>query len=235
MARKGRRGRRYWVLRGAALVLLALLAGLGWGWWLFVNWTPSRDSYRVQGILVGAADGAIDFRAFAKIGADFAYLEASDGAKGRDSSFARNLAAARETELKLGIIHRFDACEPAEKQAANFVTIVPRDSSLLPPAITLDRIAADCPDHVVDASVESELMTFLNEIEGHVGKPAILRIEPRFEKHYHTGQTLDRELWLEQDWQEPGYAGRPWTLWTANSMLRTQASEAPVRWVVVRD
>lgn len=234
MARKGRRGRRYWLLRAAGvLLLLALLAGL-YGWWRFINWTPSRDAYPMQGILAGAADGEVDFRAFRTIGADFAYLEASVGAQGRDPAFARNLAAARKAGLKVGAVHRFSPCEAAEKQAANFVTIVPRDAALLPPAVKLDRIAADCPGHVVDAAVESELMTFLNEIEGHVGKPAILKIAPSFEKHYRTGRTLERNLWLEGDFLQPGYVGRPWTLWTANSMLNTQASEGPVRWVVVQ-
>lgn len=234
MARRGRGGRRYWVLRGAGLVLLLVLLAALYGWWSFIHWTPSRDAYPVQGIEIGSSDGETDFRAFRKIGADFAYLDASEGARGRDPSFARNLRAALDAGLKVGAIHRFSPCDPAEKQAANFVTIVPRESRLLPPVVTLDRIAADCPFHVVDAAVESELMTFLNEIEGHVGKPAILRIAPSFEKHYHTGRTLERNLWLQSDWLQPAYAGRPWMLWTANSMLDTEASEEPVRWVVVQ-
>ena len=215
-------------------MLLLALGGALYGWWSFIHWAPPRDAYPVQGIVVGASDGEIDFRAFRTIGADFAYLEASNGAHTRDPAFARNLAAAREAGLKVGAIHRFSPCDAAEKQAANFVTIVPRDASLLPPAVTLDRIAADCPRYVVDAAVESELMTFLNEIEGHVGKPAILKIAPSFEKHYHTGRTMERNLWLESDWLQPGYADRPWTLWTANSMLDTEASDEPVNWVVVQ-
>lgn len=234
MARKGRGGRRYWLLRAGGFVLLLALLGALYGWWRFIHWTPSRDAYPLQGILAGASDGDVDFRAFRTIGADFAYLEASDGARRRDPAFARNLDAAREAGLTVGAIHRFSPCDPAERQAANFVTIVPRDAALLPPVVSLDRIAADCPRHVVDAAVESELMTFLNEIEGHVGKPAILRIAPSFEQHYHTGRTLERNLWLESDWLQPAYAGRPWTLWTANSMLDTEASGEPVRWVVVQ-
>lgn len=234
MARKGRRGRRHWLLRVAGFVLLLALLGAVYGWWRFIHWTPSRDAYPLQGIMAGSADGDVDFRAFRTIGADFVYLEASDGTHGRDPAFARNLAAAKEAGLKVGAIHRFSPCEAAEKQAANFVTIVPRDGSLLPPAVTLDQIAADCPRHVVDAAVESELMTFLNEIEGHVGKPAILKIASSFERHYRTGLTLERNLWLEGDFLQPAYAGRPWTLWTANSMLDTEASQGPVRWVVVQ-
>lgn len=214
-------------------VLLALVAG-GLAWWSLIHWVPQRDAYPLQGILVGAEDGTADFRAFRAIGANFAYLEASRGAEGRDSRFAANLFAAREAGLKVGVVHKYDPCEPAERQSANFVTIVPRDADLLPPAIELGRIAEDCPNRVSEAAVESELTTFLNQIEGHVGKRALLKLTPEFEEHYHMAARLERGLWLTRDRFQPDYAGRPWTLWTANSALRTEASTLPVRWVVVQ-
>jgi lysozyme len=226
--------RKRWLWRGLAVLLLAVLVASGIGTWRFIHWTPSRGDYPVQGIIAGGADGRTNFGAFRAIGADFAYLEASDGAHGRDPAFDRNFAAAREAGLRIGVIHRFDPCVPAERQSANFVTIVPRDASLLPPAVELDRLASDCPQRVVEAAVESELMTFLNQIEGHVGKPALLKLSPKFEGHYHIARMLDRNLWLDRDGLQPAYAGRPWTLWTANSQLRTEASEGRVRWVVVQ-
>jgi lysozyme len=123
---------------------------------------------------------------------------------------------------------------PAERQAANFVTTVPRDEKLLPPAIALDRLADGCRDPVSEAAVESELTTFLNQVEGHVGKPTVLKVAPGFEERYHIAERVERNLWLERDWLQPDYAGRPWTLWTANSSLRTEAGPEPVRWVVLQ-
>ncbi|MGZ3265653.1 MAG: glycoside hydrolase family 25 protein, partial [Croceibacterium sp.] len=149
-------------------------------------------------------------------------------------AFSRNLAAAREAGLKAGAVHRYDPCIPADRQAANFVTIVPRDRTLLPPAIELDALADHCPTRVSEAAVESELTTFLNEIEGHVGQPAVLKVSKAFEARYHIAGTLERNLWLTRDWLQPDYAGRPWTLWTANSAYRNEASENPVRWVVLQ-
>jgi lysozyme len=168
------------------------------------------------------------------IGADFAYLGASEGAAGRDARFAANLASVRESGLRFGVVHAYDPCVPAERQAANFVTIVPRDDTLLPPAIALDKLADDCPDAVSEAAVESELTTFLNQVEGHVGKPAVLKVAQGFEERYHIAGRVERNLWLERNWFQPDYAGRPWTLWTANSSLRTEAGPRPVRWVVVQ-
>ena len=217
----------------AALLLAALAAG-AYGWWQFIHWVPSRTTWPVQGVLVGADDGRANFVAFKAIGADFAYLEASRGGEGRDPSFARNLDAVRYAGLQFGAVHRYDPCIAADVQAANFVTVVPRDERLLPPAIELDATADDCEENVSDAAVESELTTFLNQVEGHAGKPALLKISRRFEQRYHLASAVERNLWLSRDGFQPDYARRPWTLWTANSALRSEASPTPVRWVVVQ-
>jgi len=111
---------------------------------------------------------------------------------------------------------------------------VPRDARMLPPAIALEDLADSCPVAVSDAAVLSELMTFINEIETHTGKPAILAIGPDFEARYHLSGRINRELWLRRDRLRPSYAGRPFTLWTANSALMTSAGDAPLRWVVAQ-
>lgn len=223
-----------WRRRIAGVVLLALLLAGGWGWWRLQHWRPDPAKFPVQGVRVGAGDGAVDFRALRAIGARFAYLDASDGAGGHDPAFSRNLATAREAGLKVGAVHRYDPCVVADRQAANFVTIVPRDKAMLPPAIELDLLADKCPTRVSEAAVESELTTFLNEIEGHVGQPAVLKVSKAFEARYHIAGGLERNLWLSRTYLQPDYAGRPWTLWTANASYRNEAGEMPVRWVVLQ-
>ena len=71
-------------------------------------------------------------------------------------------------------------------------------------------------------------------MEGHAGQPAVLLVSPEFEELYHIATKVERNLWLTRDWFQPDYAGRPWTLWTANSAYRNEASEEPVRWVVLQ-
>ena len=217
----------------ALLLLIALLTG-GWLWWQAQHWAPPRADYPVQGVLIGAQDGRADFKALAAIGARFAYLQASTGESARDKAFADNLQRVRESGLRFGAVHAYDPCIPAERQAANFVTVVPRDEALLPPAVALDKLADTCADPASETALESELTTFLNQIEGHVGKPAVLKIGRAFEERYHLAGSIERNLWLERDWMQPDYAGRPWTLWTANGSLLTEASEQPVRWVVLQ-
>jgi lysozyme len=221
-------------LRLIGMLLLVLLAGGGWAWWHLAGWTPPRAEFPVQGIEVGGEDGPVDWTALKAIGADFAYLDASASAFARDPEFVENHEGAKAAGLQWGAVHRYDPCQPADKQAANFVTVVPRDSAMLPAAVWLDQLADDCPIKVSDAAVESELTTFLNQIETHTGKAAILKISRSFERRYQIAARVDRNVWLEQLRFQPDYAGRPWALWTANDRLSVPALDGGVRWVVVQ-
>lgn len=242
-ARRGQRrkggakggGRRHGWRLPLVLALVALVAGAGgWWWWQGQHWRPSEERFPEQGALIGENDGPVHFAIVKGIGGSFVYLEASRGAKGRDRDFIANLAAAREAGLTAGAVHVFDPCAPADTQAANFVIAVPRDRRLLPPAILMDRDAEFCPRPVSEAAIQSELMTLVNQIEAHAGKPVILAPYEDFERRYRVGGRVERNLWLTRSRAEPSYAGRPWTLWTANEHLRTEAAEAPLRWVVAQ-
>jgi lysozyme len=223
---------RRWRWLGA--VALVLMVGGAFVWWNQRHWVPERRIWPVQGALVGSDDGELDFVALKAIGANFVYVEAAAGAVARDPGVVRNLDAGRAAGLRVGAVHKYDPCQPADKQAANFVTVIPRDPKLLPPAVELERVARDCLVPVNDAAVVSELMTFLNQIETHTGKPAILKLGAGFEARYHIAGAIDRRLWLSRDRFSPDYAGRPWDMWTANSALSTSAGDAPLRWVVVQ-
>lgn len=241
MARRARRRRKARfpaVLSRAGKIALFLLAiaalGAGYAWHEGRDWRPDEKAWPDQGALVGAIDGAVDFGTIAGLGAEFVYLEASDGAGRKDRAFAQNLARAREAGLAVGAVHRFDPCAVADGQSANFVTMVPRDGALLPPAILLETTAADCPARVSDAAVQSELTTLVNQIESHTGKPAILAPTEEFEDAYASSRRFERQLWLTRSWFEPDYATRPWLMWTANRWYQTEAAQEPLRWVVVR-
>jgi len=221
-------------LRMVGAALLLLIAGGGWGWWHLSHWTPPRAAFPVQGAEIGGEDGPVDWTALKAVGADFVYLDASASAFARDPKFVENLEAAKAADVQWGAVHRYDPCQPADRQAANFVTVVPRDAAMLPAAVWLDQLADDCPIKVSDAAVESELTTFLNQIETHTGKAAVLKVSRGFERRYRIAARVDRNVWLEQIRFEPDYAGLPWAMWTANDRLSTPALDGGLRWVVVQ-
>lgn len=233
-SRRARKARRRPLLLILLTLAAAAAAAAGWWWWQSHHWRPADARYPVQGALVGEGDAPVRFDIVKGLGGSFVYLEASRGAKGRDRDFIANLAAAREAGLMVGAVHVFDPCAPADTQAANFVIAVPRDRKLLPPTILLKQDAEFCPEPVREAAIQSELMTLVNQIEAHAGQPVILAPDADFERRYRVGGRIERNLWLARNRVEPSYAGRPWTLWTANDALWTEAAEHPLRWVVAR-
>ncbi len=221
--------RRVWILLAVVLLAGATLAG----WWESRRWEPDRARFPVQGAWLDAHDGAVEWPSLKAHGADFVYLTASEGAGRRDETFTTGLDAARKAGLQVGAVHVYDLCAPADAQAGGFVTVVPRDDGLLPPAVVLDLDSRSCPQPPGEAAMQSELTTFLNQIEKHTERPAILMISRTFDARYHLAARLDRNLWVAGDFLEPTYAGRPWVMWTATTRLRVAGVVGPLRWVAV--
>jgi lysozyme len=77
-------------------------------------------------------------------------------------------------------------------------------------------------------------MTLINQIEMHSGKPVILRLRRGFELRHGIARMIERDLWLTRDRARPDYTDRPWLFWSANSQFVSEASEAPIEWMVVQ-
>ena len=232
--RKKRAGWGRWLFRLMALTALVAAGFAGWLWWDMRSWKPAETLYPEQGAVIASGASGTRFETLKAIGADFVYLSLASASGAPDPGFAARFEAAKAAGLKVGIIQPFDPCQRADSQSARFTRMVPRDPDLLPPAIALTRTAIDCDPAVSDAAVESELLTLINQIEMHAGKPVILRLSDDFEARHNTARSTARDLWLVRDRARPDYAGRPWLLWSANSQLVTEASEDAIEWVVVQ-
>jgi lysozyme len=220
-----------------AAAVLAVAATAGW-WWA-IHWAPDRTAYPVQGLWLDSANGAVDWGTVKASGphghgADFVYLTASVGASDRDGAFTQGLDAARAAGLQVGAVHVYDLCAQGDVQASNFVTVVPRDKRMLPAAIALDLDAKRCPEPPDEAAIDSELTTFLNEVERHLDRPVVLMPSAAAEARYHFAARIERNVWVAGDFRMPGYAGRPAVLWTATHRLHIAGVATPVRWVVVQ-
>lgn len=197
------------------------------------SWTPSRERFPVQGITLTAQSGAVNWRMARAAGADFAYLLATSSAYTRDPSFDDYLAGVRESGLRYGAIHRYNICRRASEQATRFIATVPRDAAMLPPLVQLD-FWAGCDQRPNRDTLLAELNTFLNQIETHATKPAIIRVSHNFEAHYDIAGGINRSLWQEGNLFMPDYATRPWVMWTASTWKRVDGIDGPIEWNVVR-
>jgi lysozyme len=214
-------------------IALAILLGIYVIWGYATGWAPSRDEYSVQGVVVGEANGTPEWAKLGATGVDFAYITASEGARGRDKQFEANLEGVQQAGIRFGALHHFDICRLASDQATLFITTVPRSEQALPPAVQLD-FSDSCKSRPNRALILSELATFLNQIEAHSGTPAILLLTRDFEEEYKVSNSIDRTVWLEGNYFLPDYSARPWVMWTANKARRVDGIDGPVRWAVVR-
>lgn len=217
-----------------ALIVLVVIGYAAWFWWDMREWRPDEALYPEQGAVIASGASGTKFETVKALGGEFVYLQLAPVGGAPDPGFIQRMRAANRAGLKVGVIYSFNPCLRADPQSARFTRMVPRSADQLPPAITLNRLADHCVPAVSDAAVESELLTLVNQIEMHAGKPVVLKLGEAFEARHGTARSLDRDLWLMRDRARPDYAGRPWLLWSANSQLVSAASEEPIEWVVVQ-
>ena len=220
------------VLR-SALVLAAFGVGAIVLWHVATRWRPSPAHYPLQGIDLGENPPPIDWLGIRAAGADFAYLVATSGTRGRDRAFEANWEALPEAGLRRGAIHRYAWCEPARAQADLFNTTVPVAGDALPAAVALDGGDAGCDGTPDPETLLSGLRVFVAAVEAHTGKPVLLRVDRKTERRYAIATALDRPVWVLGDFVEPGYAGRPWRLWRASAHRRIDGVDGAVDWDVV--
>jgi lysozyme len=221
---------RMW--QAGAFVVLAAIVYSGWLWIDMQSWRPDEATYPEQGAFIASDVEDVRFETLKAIGAQFVYLELNDVGANPDPAFGARLEAAQAAGLKVGVALKFDPCLRADQHSGRFTRMVPRDADLLPPALALVQVPRRC--RIFEAQVTSEVLTLVNQIERHAGKPVILKLSEGFEGKYRLARRLERDLWLVRDRARPRYAGRPWLLWSANSQLETPASAQGLEWVVVQ-
>jgi lysozyme len=212
--------------------LLALFAAAMFWWWAG-NWQPDRDRWPLQGVAVGPANTPLSWDTLAATGAEFAYIDAILAGTRPNAGFTTEHDRAVAAGVRVGAVHHYDLCQPANAQAAAFVTRVPREAYGLPAAVMIAD-DPDCRSRPSRALLLSELTTFLNQIETHLGKPAILAPAPDVDAEYQVTDAINRPLWVQRNWREPpADASRPWVVWQANDRLRSDGANGTVRRLVL--
>lgn len=207
------------------LVLLGLgCAVLAVGYIFLMSFSPDRDAYPVRGIDVSNHQGKIDWRRVAADDVSFAVIKATEGGDWVDKSFARNIAEAKEAGLAVGTYHFFTFCRPAIEQARNFIATVPRDRSWLPPVVDIE-FHGNCPRRPTPEELGAELTAFLEPVEAHFGKPAIIYLTGEAENLY--GAVVPARLrWVRSLARHPGH--EHWVYWQYDDKGRVDGIESDV-------
>lgn len=217
------------------LALIAVAAGL-LAAGLFVwagRWQPDTERWPLQGVAVGPTNAPLSWETLAATGAQFAYIDAVLDGDRRYTGFTAEHDRAVAAGVRVGAVHHYALCRPANVQAAAFVLSVPREPHGLPAAVMIAD-DPDCRARPSRALLLSELTTFLNQIETHLGKPAILAPAEDLDAEYGIAAAVNRPLWVQRNWREPeADAARPWVVWQANDRLRTDGANGTVRRLVL--
>lgn len=217
-------------------VAAATLAGAGyaaWSGWA-VKWRPDPTIWPLQGVAIGAENVPTSWPGLAQANIQFAYIDATRGARVANSRFTADHDAANVVGIRTGAIHHYALCAQVGDQAASFVRLVPREGAALPPLIMLS-LDPNCRRQPTRALLLTELSTFLTQVETHMGKAAIIAPSAEFEAIYETSGAINRPLMIHSVRSEPAEDGPDWVLWLANDRAIVSGSTGPTRWLVLHD
>jgi lysozyme len=212
--------------------LLALGLLVMGGWIGATRWHPSIARYPLQGIDLPIDPGPVDWGTVRALGADFAYIVATDGARRRALDFEANWAALPDAGLRRGAVHLFSLCQPAVDQANAFNVVVPRVDDALPAAVDIS-FRPDCADRPEPAKLIADLRGFLSTVEAHTGKPVLVRVSRSVDRAFGITAALPRPVWAVGNILTPSYPARTWQMWRATDMRHIDGTEGPVGWNVV--
>jgi len=178
---------------------------------------PSPRGYPVHGIDVSKFQGDIDWRAVKKSGVDFAFIKATEGGDRFDERFRENWSGAGGAGVARGAYHFYYFCRPAADQADWFIRHVPNDRLALPPVLDMEwnGHSPTCPKKKPRAHVLSEMRIFLDKIERHFGRKAIIYTSVDFHEEILEGEFTDHQFWLRSVAGSPTkkFKNRPWRFW----------------------
>ncbi len=143
---------------------------------------------RVLGVDVSGWQGQMDWLKAARAGAWFAFIKASEGVGGTDSTFATNWANSRGLVLR-GAYHFYRAGQDPVAQADHFADVVlgTDDPGDLPPVLDLE----------VDGVTWDDVVAFMDRLQSRVEREPIL----------YTSKGVTDPM---------GPPPRTWPLWVAN-------------------
>lgn len=166
--------------------------------WEFVSKFGIRlpMKYAIHGIDVSHHNARINWDKLkqsrtSKVGIDFVYIKATEGATHLDKQFQRNWNEAKRIGMRRGAYHFYNPRVMSDKQVENFIGQVRMEPGDLPPVLDLETDARK-PKEIIVKGVRNWLVL----IEKHYGVRPIIYVNEFFYNKYIEGNFDDYPLWL---------------------------------------
>ncbi len=171
----------------------------------------SNSPARLTGIDVSHFQGHVDWQAVKAAGCAFAFAKATAGTGITDPDFAANWAGMKAAGLLRGAYHLYRAQEPAEQQAAHFLSTVQFGPGDLPPVLDIEL-----NDGVTGQSLVGGVQTWLDAVEPVAGVAPIIYTNTPFWNEYFNDQFSAYPLWVAHYTSASAPSPLPvgWTVWT---------------------
>lgn len=174
---------------------------------------PSLSSYPVQGLDVSHHQGVINWSKIDTTQFQFVFIKASEGESFVDKRFLNNWQAAQKQGLQVGAYHFFTFCKTGAVQAKNFINVVPKQATALPPVIDLEY-DGNCSKNKSKAQLLHEIQAMEAILFQHYQKKPIFYVTENFYNDYLIGQFLNNPLWYRNIYNKPSIKdNRSWLFW----------------------
>lgn len=168
---------------------------------------PFAYFYSVKGLDVSSYQGDINWEKVAKTHKySFVYIKATEGHDYTDDYFNKNWREAQKNGFLVGAYHFFSLRSSGKEQADLIISMVPHESTALPPLIDVEVDITKDPTHV-----RNELQSLANELEKYYGKKPILYVTYETYNPYIKGYFDNYQIWIRDVFKPPSL--RNWRFW----------------------
>jgi len=194
---------------------------------------PTPEDFAIHGIDVSRYQGDIDWHAARRDGTAFAWIKATEGGDYVDPKFLHNWHAARAAGVPRGAYHFYYFCRPVEEQVAWFIENVPVDPHALPPVLDMEwnGHSKTCRLQPPAGKIIADMTYFLNAIEKHYGKRAVIYTTVDFHRDILVGAFTAHDFWIRSVASHPRhkYEKRDdWTFWQYTAEGTVAGIKGPV-------
>lgn len=171
----------------------------------------NENKYPVFGVDVSNYQGDIDWKTLEKQDVAFAFIKATEGSSHVDESVRQNLERAAETDIKVSAYHFFSFDSAGETQADNFISVVNKNSIVIPPVVDIEYYADKRKNKPSKEETEQILTPLLEKLEEYYGvKPIIYTTLPVWLRYVKDSYS-DYPLWIRSVNFEPDLLD--WKFW----------------------